>query len=103
MCEWSWNAQGMDSWRSRDNSFKLQFECTEFGKKVLEECVWVAVVGPTYYFYDNIEHDDQQIEMHIGTNGVPRKTQKHLKANTVKQLIRGIKKSLPIMRLTVMD
>ena len=28
---------------------------TEFGNKVLEECVRVAAVGPTYYFYSDVE------------------------------------------------
>ena len=41
--------------------------------------------------------------MHVGTNRVPYKIQKHLKDNTVKELIRGIKKSLPIMKLAAMD
>ena len=41
--------------------------------------------------------------MRIGADGVPREIQKRLKANTVKELIRGINKSLPVMKLTAMD
>ena len=64
---------------------------TEFGNKVLEKCVRVAAEGPTYYFYSNVERDNDQVEKHIGTNGVPHKIRKHLKANTIKELIWGIK------------
>ena len=28
---------------------------TEFRNKVLEECVCVAAVGPTYHFYNDVE------------------------------------------------
>ena len=45
---------------------------TEIGNKVLEECVRVAAVGPTYYSCSGIEGDDEQVEMRIGANGVPR-------------------------------
>ena len=41
--------------------------------------------------------------MHIGADGVPHESLKHLKANAVEELIRGIKKKLPIMKLAAMD
>ena len=41
--------------------------------------------------------------MRIGANGVPRRIQKHLKANTIKELIKEIKKILPITKLAAMD
>ena len=48
--------------------------------------------GPTYHFYGGVERDDEQVKTRIGTDGVPRESRKHLKVNTVKELIRGIKK-----------
>ena len=76
---------------------------TEFRNKVLEECICVAAIGSTYHFYSDVERDDEQVETRIGADGVLRKSQKHLKANIVKELIRGIEKSLPIMKLAAMD
>ena len=76
---------------------------TEFGKQVLEECGRVSGVKPTYHFYGDVERDDEQVKTGIGTDGVPHETRKHLKVNTVKELIKGIKKSLLIMKLAAMD
>ena len=42
---------------------------TEFGNRVLEECVCVAAVRPTYHFYGDVECDAEQVEMHIGADG----------------------------------
>ena len=75
----------------------------EFRNKFLEECICVAVVGLTYHFYSDVEQDDEQVETCIDADGEPCKIQKLLKVNAVKELIRGIKKNLPIMKLGAMD
>ena len=49
------------------------------------------------------DKEDYHVDVKIGSDGIARQVHKKLRANTVKELLRGIKKSLPILKLLQLD
>ena len=49
------------------------------------------------------DKEDYQVDVKIGSDGIAPQVYKKLHANTVKELLREIKKSLPILKLLQLD
>ena len=74
---------------------------TEFANEVFLE---VERVSAAQVEIDPLpDKKDYQLDIKIGSDGIARQVHKKLCANTVKELLRGIKKSLPILKLLRLD
>ena len=70
---------------------------TEFANEVLSE---VGRVSAAQVEIDPLpDKEDYQVDVKIGSDGIACQVHKKLRANTIKELLRGIKKSLPILKL----
>ena len=71
---------------------------TEFANEVLSEAERVSAAQVEI---DPLpDKEDYQVDVKIGSNSIACKIHKKLLANTVKELLKGIKKSLPIPKLS---
>ena len=74
---------------------------TEFANEILSE---VERVSAAQVEIDPLlDKEDYQVDVKIGSDGIAHQVHKSLPANTVKELLRGIKKSLPILKLLQLD
>ena len=70
---------------------------TEFANKVLSE---VERVSAAQVKIDLLpDKEDYRVDVKIRSDGIACQVHKKLHANTVKKLLRGINKSLPILKL----
>ena len=68
-----------------------------FINKVLTE---VKCIGAPQLEANSLpDQDDYQAVMKVGSNGLSQQIIKKTKANTIKELLHGIKKTLPILKL----
>ena len=74
---------------------------TEFANEILSE---VERISAAQVEIDPLpDKEDYQVDVKIGLDGIARQVHKKLRANTVKELLIGIKKSLPILKLLLLD
>ena len=74
---------------------------TEFANEVLSE---VERISAAQVEIDLLpDKEDYQVDVKIGSDSIARQVHKKLCANTVKKLLRGIKKSLPILKVLHLD
>ena len=73
----------------------------EFANEVLSE---VERVSAAQVEIDPLpDRDDYQVDINFGSDGIAHQVHKKLYANTVKEPLKGIKKSLPILKLLQLD
>ena len=75
---------------------------TEFANEVLSEVERVSA-GAQVEINPLLDKQDYQVDAKIRSDGITCQVHKKLRANTIKELLRGIKKSLLILKLLQLD